>query len=267
MRVCMVVLPESPWCVRAAKTLASLCVLYSLRIHTSGLVYIPQMGNDEIMDLWMEVLFDEISSFIAYAKSIYLICIRDWWQACMSIWWDYTSSFLSESLSTAFLWCARSERPGETVYLPRLLWVIDVSITDSFVLLIGMHFKYMCFNLRRFYNSSKSKYIMHLKRSFVANNIESKTYYSPLILHSVRVLQKYAFEYTKTSVSLRRFFWVPAKLYILRNIPSIRNLMCHTCIFYSTYADAWMYQGSSCRCYTLLLQLLKVRTAYKLASR
>ena len=31
--------------------------------------------------------------------------------------------------------------------------------------------------------------------------------------------------------------------------------MCH--IFYSTYADTSMYQGSSCRGYTLLLQLLK----------
>ena len=151
MRACREVLPERPWCVRSAKTLASLCALCSLRIRTSGLVvYIPQTGNDEIMELWMEVLFDEISSFIAYAQSIYLICMRDWWPACMSIWWDYTSSFLSESLSTAFLWCASSEWPGETVYLPRLLWVIDVSLTDSFVLLIGMHLKYMCFNLRRF---------------------------------------------------------------------------------------------------------------------
>ena len=73
-----IVLPERPWCVRAAKTLASLCALYSLCIPTSGLVYIPQTGNDEIMDLRMEVLFDEISSFIAYAQSIYLICMRDW---------------------------------------------------------------------------------------------------------------------------------------------------------------------------------------------
>ena len=36
------------------------------------------------------------------------------------------------------------------------------------------------------------------KRSWVANKIESKSYYSPLILHhSVRVLQKYPFEYIK----------------------------------------------------------------------
>ena len=78
VRACRVVQPERPWCVRAAKTLASLCALYSLRIRTSGLVYIPQTGNDEIIDLYNEVLFDEISSFIAYAQSIYLICMRDW---------------------------------------------------------------------------------------------------------------------------------------------------------------------------------------------
>ena len=51
MRVCRVVLPERPWYVRAAKTLASLSALYRLRIRTSGLVYIPQTGNDKIMDL------------------------------------------------------------------------------------------------------------------------------------------------------------------------------------------------------------------------
>ena len=45
------------------------------------------------------------------------------------------------------LWCASSEWPGETVYLPGLLWVIDDSIRDLFVLLIGMYFKYMRFNL------------------------------------------------------------------------------------------------------------------------
>ena len=67
------------------------------------------------------------------------------------------------------------------------------------------------------------------------------------------------FNTQKTNVSPRRFFWVPTKLCILRNIPCIRNLMCH--IFYSTYADASMYQGSSCRCYTLLLQLLKSKNS------
>ena len=97
------------------------------------------------------------------------------------------------------------------------------------------------------------------KRSLVANEIESNSYYSPLILHSVRVLQKYAVENTKTSVSLRRLFWVPTKHCILRNILYIRNPMCH--IFYSTYADASMYQGSSCRGFTLLLQLLKSKNS------
>ena len=38
-------------------------------------------------------------------------------------------------------------------------------------------------------------------------------------------------------------------------------------IFYSTYADASMYQGSSCRGFTLLLRLLKVRTAYLILAR
>ena len=38
-------------------------------------------------------------------------------------------------------------------------------------------------------------------------------------------------------------------------------------IFYSTFADASMYQGSSYRGFTLLLQLLKVRTAYLLLAR
>ena len=40
-----------------------------------------------------------------------------------------------------------------------------------------------------------------------------------------------------------------------KEIYHIRNQMFH--IFYSTYADASMYQGSSCRGFTLLLQLLK----------
>ena len=69
-------------------------------------------------------------------------------------------------LSTAFLWCVSSEWPGETVYLPRLLWVIDVRIPDSFVLLIGMHFKSCALICAEFYNSLKSKYILHLKKEF-----------------------------------------------------------------------------------------------------
>ena len=63
----------------------------------------------------------------------------------------------------------------------------------------------------------------------------------------------------KTSVSLGRFFWVPTKHCVLRNIPYIRNSMLH--IFYLTYADASMYQGSSCRGFILLLQLLKSRNS------
>ena len=37
--------------------------------------------------------------------------------------------------------CASSKCPGETVHLPRLVGVVDVRITDSFVLLFGMCFK------------------------------------------------------------------------------------------------------------------------------
>ena len=42
-------------------------------------VYIPQTGNDEIMN---GGIFDEISSFIAYAQSVYLTCMHDY--ACLS---------------------------------------------------------------------------------------------------------------------------------------------------------------------------------------
>ena len=118
-------------------------------------------------------------------------------------------------------------------------------------------FKYSLFSTRsaRGFQAFHSELsVVWAKGSLVANKIESKSYYSPLILHSVRVLQKYAFEYTKkTSVSLRRFFWVPTKHCILRNIPYIRNPMFHR--FYSAYADASMYQDSGCRGFiTLLLQ-------------
>ena len=34
-----------------------------------------------------------------------------------------------------------SECPGETVHLPRFISVVNVCITDSFVLLVGMCFK------------------------------------------------------------------------------------------------------------------------------
>ena len=46
---------------------------------------------------------------------------------------------------------------------------------------------------------------------------------------------------------------------------ALPNPMFH--IFYSTYGDASMYQDSSCRGFTLLLQLLKVRTAYLLLAQ
>ena len=117
-------------------------------------------------------------------------------------------------------------------------------------------FKYSLFSTRSalgFQTFHSELSVVWAKRSLIANKIESK------ILHSVRVLQKYAFEYTKTSVSLRRFFWVPTKHCILRNLPYIRNPMFH--IFYSIYAGALMYQGSSCRGFTLLLQLLKSKNS------
>ena len=56
------------------RRLARVCALS--RVCASVLVdvvYIPKTGNDEIMDL-----FDEILSFIAYAQSIYLTCMRDY---------------------------------------------------------------------------------------------------------------------------------------------------------------------------------------------
>ena len=78
---------------------------------------------------------------------------------------------------------------------------------------IGTHLNIQLFSnrsARGFQIFHRKLSVVWAKRSLVANNIESKSYYSPLILHSVRVLQKYAFEYTKTKVSLR-FFWVPTK--------------------------------------------------------
>ena len=41
-------------------------------------VYIPQTGNDEIMDLRMEVYSMRFHHFIAYAQSIYLTCMRNY---------------------------------------------------------------------------------------------------------------------------------------------------------------------------------------------
>ena len=128
---------------------------------------------------------------------------------------------------------------------------------------IGTHLHIQLFSnrsARRFQTFHSKLSVVWAKRSLVANNIESKSYYSPLILHSVRVLQKYAFEYTKTKVSLRRFFCVPTKhCPYIKKYTLYTESMCH--IFYSTYADAWMYQGSSCRGFTLLLQLLKSKNS------
>ena len=73
---CRVVLPERPWCVRAAKTPASLCALESAHPYKWTL-FIYQ--RREMMKLWIinGGEFDEISSFIAYAQSIYLTCMSD----------------------------------------------------------------------------------------------------------------------------------------------------------------------------------------------
>ena len=91
--------------------------------------------------------------------------------------------------------------------------------------------------------------VVSAKRSLVSNNIESKSYSSP-ILHSVRVFKIYVWMHVrKNKVSFRRLFWVPTKHCILKTMPYIRDLMCHK--FYSTYANASMYQGSSCRCFSL----------------
>ena len=38
---------------------------------------------------------------------------------------------------------------------------IDVSITDAFVLLFGMYFKYMCLNLRRFFIIVRNESILY----------------------------------------------------------------------------------------------------------
>ena len=54
----------------------------------------------------------------------------------------------------------------------------------------------VCTAFRHLFHSELS--VVWDKRSLVANKIESKSYYSPLILHhSVRVLQKYPLEHIK----------------------------------------------------------------------
>ena len=104
--------------------------------------------------------------------------------------------------------------------------------------------------------------VVWAKRSLVANNIESKSYYSPLILHSVRVLQNIVWIHKNMRFVETVLLSTLEKLHIKKytcNLYSESNVSW----FYSTYADASMYQVSSCRGFTLLLQLLK----YKLASR
>ena len=65
---------------------------------------------------------------------------------------------------------------------------------------IGTHLNHSLFSTRSargFQTFHSELTVVWAKRNVVANKIESKSYYSPLILHSVRVLQKYAFEYAK----------------------------------------------------------------------
>ena len=110
-------------------------------------------------------------------------------------------------------------------------------------------FKYSLFTTRsaRGFQSFHSELsVVWAKRSLVANKIESKSYYSPLILHSVRVLQKMRLNTQKQAFRWDGSFEYP------RNIAYyIRNQM--FLLFYSTYADASMYR----RGFTLLVQLLK----------
>ena len=64
---------------------------------------------------------------------------------------------------------------------------------------IGTHLNFHSFQLEvlGFQTFQSELSVVWAKRSLVANKVESKSYCSPLILHSVRFLQKYVFEYTK----------------------------------------------------------------------
>ena len=122
--------------------------------------------------------------------------------------------------------CASSESSRESVrYLESALICPKFQNLCLFVtcyLQIGTHLNIHSFQFEvlGFQTFQSELSVVWAKRSLVANKIESKSYYSPLTLHSVRFkLQKYVIEYTKTSVSLRRFFWVPTKHCILRKIP------------------------------------------------
>ena len=125
-------------------------------------------------------------------------------------------------------------------------------------------FKYSLFSTRSargFHTFHSELSVVWAKRSLLANNIESKSYYSPLILHSVRVLQKICVWIHKNKRFVETVLLSTHKtLHIKRyTVYFIRNPM--FLIFYSTYADASMYQGSSCRGFTLLLQLLKSKNS------
>ena len=125
-------------------------------------------------------------------------------------------------------------------------------------------FKYLLFSTRgaRGFQTFQSELpVVWAKRSLLVNKIESKSYHSPLILHSARVLQKICVWIHNNkcfveTVLLSTQETLHIKKYTLY---FIQKPMFH--IFYSTYADASMYQGSSCRGFTLLLQLLKSKNS------
>ena len=125
-------------------------------------------------------------------------------------------------------------------------------------------FKYSLFSTRSargFQTFHSELSVVWAKRSLLANNIESQSYHSPFILHSVRVLQKICVWIHKNkrfveAVLLSTHETLHIKKYTLYYI---RNPM--FLIFYLTYADSSMYQGSSCRGFTLLLQLLKSKNS------
>ena len=101
--------------------------------------------------------------------------------------------------------------------------------------------------------------VVWAKRNMVANKIESKRYYSPLILHSVRFLQKICVWIHKTSVSLRRFFWVPTKHCILRNIPYSESNVSYILFDICGCFDVPGFELSR---FTLLLLLLKSNSVF-----
>ena len=74
--------------------------------------------------------------------------------------------------------------------------------------------------------------------------------------------KKYVFEYTKNKRFVETVLLSTHETLHIKGhseIYHIRNQMFH--IFYSTYADASMYQGSICRRFTLSLQLPKSKNS------